>query len=266
MDFANGRSELNGDYTCTATNPIGEAFDHGAVNIGPSLTIKTTPAGPKLILTVGEPLNVKCEAFGDPDPEVEWLHDPGPERGDLPDDFKPVTISEQFIKHPAIGLGNAGLYTCKGSNSHASATKDIYIEVVEPSKVATVSILGGSSQSFDEGASSELICTATGSSLVDRLEWIKVDDQLPTDVEEHNEPGLLHFPNFKKSYSGDYECRGYRNNDLIASTTVSVHATGSEPADEPVVSLPSLKAMLILFRLRLSLLVSVSSPRETPSC
>ena len=59
---------------------------------------------------------------------MEWLHDPGPERGDLPDDFKPVTISEQFIRHPAIGLGNAGQYTCKGFNSHATATKNIYIE------------------------------------------------------------------------------------------------------------------------------------------
>lgn len=39
------------------------------------------------------------QAFGDPDPEVEWLHDPGPERGDLPDDFKPITISEQFIRY-----------------------------------------------------------------------------------------------------------------------------------------------------------------------
>ncbi|WKX94185.1 hypothetical protein Q1695_011444 [Nippostrongylus brasiliensis] len=234
LDFANGRTELNGDYTCTATNPVGEASDHGSVNIGPSLTVKTTPAGPRLILTVGEPLHVKCEAFGEPEPEVEWLYDPGPERGDLPDDYKPVTISEQFIRHPAIGLGNAGAYTCKGSNSHATATKNIYIEVVEPSRVATVSILGGSSQWFEQGEPSELICTATGSSLVDRLEWVKVDDQLPTDVEEHNEPGLLHFPNFKNSYAGEYECRGYRNNELIASSSVHVHAATDDTDDARV--------------------------------
>ncbi|ETN69716.1 immunoglobulin domain protein [Necator americanus] len=223
LDFANGRTELNGDYTCTATNPVGEASDYGSVNIGPSLTVKTTPAGPRLILTVGEPLHVKCEAFGEPEPEVEWLHDPGPERGDLPDDYKPVTISEQFIRHPAIGLGNAGAYTCKGSNSHATATKNIYIEVVEPSRVATVSILGGSSQWFEQGEPSQLICTATGSSLV--------DDQLPTDVEEHNEPGLLHFPNFKNSYAGEYECRGYRNNELIASSSVMVYSSTDETED-----------------------------------
>lgn len=46
----------------------------------------------------------------------------------MPDDFKPVTISEQFIRHPAIGVGNAGVYTCRGSNIQASAKKDIYIE------------------------------------------------------------------------------------------------------------------------------------------
>ncbi|CAI4227289.1 unnamed protein product [Auanema sp. JU1783] len=234
LDFAHGRTELNGDYTCTATNPVGVASDHGVVNIGPSLTVKTTPAGPRLVLTVGEPLLVKCEAFGEPDPEVEWLHDPGPERGDLPDDYKPVTISEQFIRHPAIGLGNAGLYTCKGSNSHATATKDIYIEVVEPSRVATVSILGGSTQWFEQGEPSELICTATGSSLVDRLEWVKVEDQLPTDVEEHNEPGLLHFPNFKNSYAGEYECRGYRHDELIATASVTVHSASSGLDDAKV--------------------------------
>ncbi|GMT14990.1 hypothetical protein PFISCL1PPCAC_6287 [Pristionchus fissidentatus] len=228
LDFSNGRSELNGDYTCTATNSVGSESDHGSVNIGPSLTVKTTPSGPRIIITVGEPLEVKCEAFGDPDPEVEWIHDPGPERGDLPDGFKPITISEQFIKHPSMTLLNAGVYTCKGSNSHATATKNIYIEVVEPSKVATISILGGSSQWFAEGDGGELTCTATGSHLIDRIEWVKVDDQLPTDVEEHNEPGLLHFTNFKKNYAGEYECRGFRNNELIASSRVSVNS-GAAP-------------------------------------
>jgi hypothetical protein len=50
-----------------------QASDHGAVNIGPSLKIVTTPAGPRLIVVAGEPVEIKCEAFGDPEPEVEWL-------------------------------------------------------------------------------------------------------------------------------------------------------------------------------------------------
>ncbi|VDM42964.1 unnamed protein product [Toxocara canis] len=242
LDFSNGRADLNGDYTCTAVNLVGEASDHGSVNIGPSLTVRTTPPGPRIVLTAGESLEVKCEAFGEPEPEVEWLHDPGPERGDLPDDFKPVTISEQFIRHPSIGTGNAGVYTCKGSNSQATATKDIHVEVVEASRVATVAILGGSTQWLEPGSPAELICAATGNSLVDRLQWVKVDGELPPDVEDHNEPGILHFANFKSSDSGEYECRGYRNEEEIASAKVTVHPTNGGPLgaaqveiDEPTV-------------------------------
>ncbi|VBB30312.1 unnamed protein product, partial [Acanthocheilonema viteae] len=230
LDFQNARTDMNGDYTCTATNIVGEASDHGSVNIGPSLTVRTSPPGPRIVLTAGEPLEVKCEAFGEPEPEVEWLHDPGPERGDLPDDFKPVTISEQFIRHPNIGLGNAGVYTCRGSNTQASAKKDIYIEVVEPSKIATVSILGGSTQWFEPGRSADLICAATGSEIVDRIQWVKVDGALPDNIKE-TELGILHISKFRQSDSGEYECRGYRHNELVGSNRVTIHATNLAPLD-----------------------------------
>ncbi|CAJ0931798.1 unnamed protein product, partial [Mesorhabditis belari] len=239
LDFADGRSELNGDYTCTAKNSVGEAQDHGSVLIGPTLHVITDPPGPRIVVGTGEPIRIKCMAVGapgDPEPEVEWLHDPGPERGDLPDDFVPITISEQYIHHPSIGLGNAGTYTCKGSNAVATATRNIYIEVVEPSKIATVSVLGGSVQLFDLGEPGEVTCAATGTNLVDRLEWTKVNDQLPQDVEEHNEQGVLHFPSFKQSYTGEYECRGYRGTELIASAIVEVHAS-NEDVEEPRVTI-----------------------------
>uniref|UniRef100_A0A0M3J9Q1 Ig-like domain-containing protein n=1 Tax=Anisakis simplex TaxID=6269 RepID=A0A0M3J9Q1_ANISI len=87
-----------------------------------------------------------------------------------------------------------------------------------------------------------LICAATGNGLVDRLEWVKVDDELPPDVEDHNEPGVLYFANFKSSDSGDYECRGYRNDEHIASATVTVYPTNGGPLgvarveiDEPTI-------------------------------
>uniref|UniRef100_A0A183DBY5 Ig-like domain-containing protein n=1 Tax=Gongylonema pulchrum TaxID=637853 RepID=A0A183DBY5_9BILA len=116
----------------------------------------------------------------------------------LPDDFKPVTISEQFIRHPNIGVGNAGVYTCRGSNSQASAKKDIYIEVVEPSKVATVTVLGGSTQWLEAGKATDVVCTATGNELVDRVQWVKVDGALPSTADE-KEPGILHFSTFRVS-------------------------------------------------------------------
>ncbi|KAI1726706.1 immunoglobulin domain-containing protein [Ditylenchus destructor] len=216
LEISNARKEHEGDYTCHAVNIVGEASDFGTVIVGPSLTVITTPAGPKIILTVGEPLEIKCEAFGDPDPDVEWLHDPGPERGDLPDDFVPVTISEQFIRHPKIGLGNAGRYTCKGSNQFASVTRDIYIEVVEPSHLATVAILGGSNQWFPVGQEAQLVCAASGSSVVDRLEWTTAgSSNLPAEATDQGEPGLLHFDTFKPSHEGEYELRVVNKGDSI---------------------------------------------------
>lgn len=67
--------------------------------------------------------------------------DPGPERGDLPDDYVPVTFSEQYIRHPKIGLANAGRYTCKGSNQYASVTKDVYVEGIFKIKKKFIKVL-----------------------------------------------------------------------------------------------------------------------------
>jgi hypothetical protein len=84
LEITNATKSIHdGDYVCTAVNVHGEASDKGSVNIDPSIRVVVTPHGPIIRLTKGEPLEIKCEAFGDPDPDVEWLHDPGPERGDL---------------------------------------------------------------------------------------------------------------------------------------------------------------------------------------
>ncbi|CAD5212708.1 unnamed protein product [Bursaphelenchus okinawaensis] len=252
LEISKAKKSLHdGDYTCTASNEHGEASDKGTANINPSIKIiidkpeTGTPLGPRIVLTVGEPLEIRCTAHGEPDPDVEWLHDPGPERGDLPDDYVPITISEQFIRHPAIGLGNAGRYTCKGSNQFSTVTKDIYVEVVEATARTTVAIIGGSNQFFPTNQPAQILCTATGASLVDRIEWTRLDGGLPDGVEAHNEPGLLHFEQFRESDAGEYECRAYRKEELIASSTVHVYADNRTPADvaHVEISAPSVRVV-----------------------
>lgn len=70
------------------------------------------------------------------------------------------------------------------------------VAVVEPSKVATVAILGGSTQWFEPGMPVDLICAATGSEIVDRIQWVKVDGALPDNGKEA-ELGVLHISKFK---------------------------------------------------------------------
>ena len=63
LDFANGRQELNGDYTCTAKNTVGEASDHGTVLIGDTIEITIEPSRKKFVFVVGDPVNIKCKVF-----------------------------------------------------------------------------------------------------------------------------------------------------------------------------------------------------------
>lgn len=70
--------------------------------------------------------------------------------------------------------------------------------VVEASRVATVSVLGGSTQWFESGKPANVVCAATGSELVDRVQWVKVDGAIPDSAEE-KEQGILHFSTFTVS-------------------------------------------------------------------
>ena len=71
------------------------------------------------------------------------------------------------------------------------------LSVVEASKTDTVVVLGSSTRYLTEGEEGTLTCAVTGANLVDRITWKKIDGSMPTDVEEHNIPGQLHFNNFK---------------------------------------------------------------------
>lgn len=53
--------------------------------------------------------------------------DPGPERGDLPDDYVPVGMDETSITHPHIGLRNSGDYTCQANSSFGIVSKTVKV-------------------------------------------------------------------------------------------------------------------------------------------
>jgi len=71
------------------------------------LFVKIVPFGLNGTIDVpySEPLKLECIAEagpGLPDPTVQWLHDEGPSRGDLPDGYKPVQIDGRFITHGEV--------------------------------------------------------------------------------------------------------------------------------------------------------------------
>ena len=77
MRLTDATMDLNGDYTCTAVNPVGEASDIGKVNILGGLKIEIIdpegPVGPVYKVQKGDPIEIQCRAFGQPEPTIEWL-------------------------------------------------------------------------------------------------------------------------------------------------------------------------------------------------
>lgn len=123
--------------------------------------------------------------------------DATPSRGDRPDGFMPVKISEEFILHPSVGFGNTGFYSCNASNQFTTVTKDIYVEVMDTTRHEKISIVGGTSQRFLVGRPAQILCVPSGSAIIDYLEWTRNGNKLESGLEAFNEPGLLYFENFQ---------------------------------------------------------------------
>lgn len=74
MEISNAnKKKHDGMYTCKVSNDVGSASDSGVVAINSDIIINITPPGPRLVFHVGDAVSIKCEAIGEPDPEVEWL-------------------------------------------------------------------------------------------------------------------------------------------------------------------------------------------------
>lgn len=73
LEFSYGTLSLNGPYTCKAVNNLGKAEDTGYVNIEPNIGVKTSPPGPLHTIPAGEPLDIRCDTFGDPKPSMKWI-------------------------------------------------------------------------------------------------------------------------------------------------------------------------------------------------
>lgn len=78
--------------------------------------------------------------------------------------------------------------------------------MIEPSGLATVGILGGQHQWLPVGHSAELVCAASVSSLVDRVEWSRAGGGELPDGTNEEQKGVLKFDSFKASEGGRGKC------------------------------------------------------------
>ncbi|XP_032219869.2 hemicentin-1 isoform X2 [Nematostella vectensis] len=119
--------QSTGWYTCGAENVRNRTRDTKYLNVFESPTVTIDP-NHDIIINIGESLELRCFATGNPTPEVIWLHEL--ENGEVvpvdPGHVFSVEGSLVVIK-PRIEENDYGPYTCHASNRHGNTTKSALV-------------------------------------------------------------------------------------------------------------------------------------------
>lgn len=119
-------SEDEGNYTCEATNEIGDSDSSNftvEVIYPPSFTKEPMSRN----VTVNEPLEIECEAQGNPTPTLQWFFNGIPLETNTPG----RELRKHKIVFKAVQKSHKGNYACYATNEAAYIFKDIYVNVRE---------------------------------------------------------------------------------------------------------------------------------------
>ena len=80
----------------------------------------TQPTAANVSYNKGSPVNIRCEASGEPDPDVQWIHN---------GQVKSSGSTTAYLTFSAINKEDAGIYTCRANNSAGSTEKQLNLVV-----------------------------------------------------------------------------------------------------------------------------------------
>jgi neuronal cell adhesion molecule len=120
--------EDGGNYTCDVANENGESVSSNfnvEVIYPPTFTIEPESRN----VTANEPLEIECEADGNPQPMVQWYFNGNPIEADGPE--RELRKNKIVIK--AVQKAHKGNYACYATNNASYIFKDIYVNVLDSS-------------------------------------------------------------------------------------------------------------------------------------
>lgn len=230
LQITDAREDNSGKYTCIGSNDLGEHRDTAELTVTKGdLVVKIIPGGynGSIDIPYSDPLKLECVAEvgpGLPEPTVQWLHDEGPSRGDLPDGYKPVQIDGRFITHDAVTEINKGVYTCRGRSGNL--TKEVSINVnIPPRQKRDVIIMGASERAVPDGGSLILRCVLNNDGRPNPLlRWVGPNGQPNLPPNAHvEEAGVLRIEPFSNDHAGTYECQHTNvDGEVVGKSSVKV--------------------------------------------
>ncbi|XP_026867788.2 LOW QUALITY PROTEIN: basement membrane-specific heparan sulfate proteoglycan core protein [Electrophorus electricus] len=202
ITIANAQAKNQGTYRCVASNLFGITHSIVSLVVRESPRATVTPAGP-VHVTVGNPINLECQAAGEPRPSVTWHRLDNARKTVL---TSPVPAESNVVLQILVARPeDSGTYVCAAQNSQGKTETSVEVVVEGGTQVPTVPLANVKEPLMIvvEGATTTLQCDAHGFPKP-TITWSKLRAPLPWRHKIVNNSLVL--PSVGRQDSGQYIC------------------------------------------------------------
>uniref|UniRef100_A0A3B5MDC4 Ig-like domain-containing protein n=1 Tax=Xiphophorus couchianus TaxID=32473 RepID=A0A3B5MDC4_9TELE len=221
ITIVNARPTNHGAYRCVASNPFGITQTIVSLLVKESPGAIVTPVGP-LRVRVGEPINLECQASGEPRPSVSWHR--------LDNNRKTTLTSPVPMDSNAILVArpeDSGTYVCVARNTEGTTETRVEVIIEGGSQMPSAprALVPEPLMVVVEGQTATLHCDAYGfPSPV--IMWSKLRSTLPWRHKVVNNSLVLQ--SVGRQDSGEYICSA-TNNMGTSEVTIMLEVESESP-------------------------------------
>ncbi|XP_056242096.1 basement membrane-specific heparan sulfate proteoglycan core protein isoform X12 [Seriola aureovittata] len=215
ITITSARPINHGAYRCVASNPFGITHTIVSLIVKEIPVATVTPVGPVRV-RVGEPINLECQASGEPRPSVSWHRLDSNRKTML---SSPVPMESNAVMQILVARPeDSGTYVCTARNNEGSTETNIEVVVEGGSQVPSVprGSVPEPLMIVVEGQTATLRCEAHGFPSP-KITWSKLRSPLPWRHKVVNNSLVL--PNVGRQDSGEYICSATNN---MGTTDVTI--------------------------------------------
>uniref|UniRef100_A0A8C9YGV5 Heparan sulfate proteoglycan 2 n=1 Tax=Sander lucioperca TaxID=283035 RepID=A0A8C9YGV5_SANLU len=215
VTITNARPMNHGAYRCVASNPFGITHTIVSLIVKESPVATVTPVGP-MHVRVGEPINLECQASGEPRPSVSWHRLDSNRKTML---SSPVPMESNAVMQILVARPeDSGTYVCTARNNEGTTETKVEVIVEGGSQVPTVprASVPEPLMIVVEGQTATLRCEAHGVPSP-TITWTKLRSPLPWRHKMVNNSLVL--PTVGRQDSGEYICTATNN---MGTTEVTI--------------------------------------------
>ncbi|XP_029578637.1 basement membrane-specific heparan sulfate proteoglycan core protein isoform X5 [Salmo trutta] len=215
ITIADARPSNQGTYNCVATNLFGITQSIVSLIIRESPVATVTPQGPVRV-RMGEPINLECQASGEPRPSVTW-HRLDSARNTMlssPVPMESNAIMQVLVARPE----DSGTYVCTARNDEGTTETrvEVIVEGAAQVPVTPRASVPDPLMVVVEGQSTTLRCDAHGFP-VPKITWSKLRAPLPWRHKVVDNTLIL--PSVGRADAGEYICNATNN---MGTTEVTI--------------------------------------------